>query len=104
MQLFLLLPRLSGPSLAALFDISSQAVRKEVDDLTIKAETRRRDEMEAVTSLGIPSEIIALLDQHSANPPLTESDAAKMLLSWLLISQFFRDTVGPATIWKWLSY
>lgn len=89
-----LVHRLSGQSLAALFDVSSLTIRKAVDELTIMAETRRREEREDSVPPGIPGSILQLLEEHSLNPPASDLDTANMLLSWLLISQFFHDTVS----------
>lgn len=93
-QLFALLNGLSGASLATVCEMCSLTIRKEVDELTMNAELRRSDGSKEEPPLGLPNGVIAVLTRNSANPPTSRNDRLKMLLAWILVCGFFKDTVS----------
>lgn len=93
-QLFSLLNQTSGSAMATVFEICSGAVRREVDQLTLNAELRRTEDSGELSSFEIPQRLVEMLWKYSLAPPQSKAETARMLLSWLLMCNFFQDTVS----------
>lgn len=62
--------------------------------MTLDAEVRRSDDTSEIAPIQIPPQLMDMLSKYPDAAPSSKTASTRMLLSWLLMCNFFQDTVG----------